>query len=420
MSSVSTPHPDASEAPAPAPAFETEIKTAVLDLRESLGEALCRELPPGFKAVELHRSFGVDRRLGWMITRLVQDEDIYEASRHFPGEAGLRRFLKAAKAKRLDSELLDRAERAGVRVARIIETHSGDRETFDMLLAGLAGDARDEEEVAQRKAVFNASGFVYGVQAQARLAMHVLTPSACGEMVDVATVRGFVGLRRLRPDQPWPLMVRRWVHDDGSVNSRASFEPIDPEGLSDPDGAPLIARFCTPSNPDVSCEVLGEGVREYMLGAAPVGNSGAMTCLLGEVARSVGSRFKTPQDATADLSAAVRTPVASLLLDHYIHPDLVGFGTPEFSCFTEVHRFARGGGPRAEHDRLNPLCRVQDLGSGRAASRVPDIAWYSDMVQHVFNKLGHDLATFRCFRVSVPYPPMASTSQLSYTLPEPG
>lgn len=398
--------------------FTTDVRNAVLGLRGQLGEALAPRLSPPFQPIELHRELGVDRRLGWTISRFLQDEDLFEAARHFPGTTAIKRLLKRIDC---DSESSVRITQASEAFAAVIERHAGDADAFDRLLAGNArADLAREKEREQRRQAFQANSYIYGVCALAQAAVYVLTPNSDGKTIDVAVVRGYAGLQRLVADRPWPLMARRWASEDGSINQAATFTPLDPSERADESAAPLLRDFCIPRDMVVEAVEAGPGIREYRLPRSGIGLAQAQACMIGERIDRAGARFATPADPIVTLSPTIRTPSEGLLLDCFVSHEL-GLGTPELALMNDVHRIAGEPVPLPERDALDPLCELRDMGlASRAAFREQRIAQHHVLLDSVFNMLGVDMSAYRFFRAWLPYPPIASTASLTFALPERG
>jgi len=393
-----------------------DVREVVLALRSSVRGAIGGVVGEGSQRNQLQSAFGLDRKLAWQMVRLLEDADPVLAARFYPGAAGFRRFAARMRGAGVDEEVVSAAEAAAVRLETVIERHCGDRSTFDRLLSGMDPGARDEEDLAQRKAMYESSGFVYGVQARTQLSALFLVPSARDGWVDVATVRGFVGLRWLREQAAWPLLSRRWDKDDRSANEQAWFERIE-----DGDGPPLMRSFCEPSDVDVEAVDIDGRVTEYRLLAGGVGNAHAVRCVLGEITRAAGPIYASEIDKEASLSVSVRTPTERVVFDHFVHDSLAGLGAPELRMCTEMHRLTRGAGARyQEFDTMRALAEVRTLGRGVPAAYERDLPWYGELVERVTEHLGFDADSFVCHRAVLPYPPLSTTTMLTYQLLERG
>ncbi|MEM7754149.1 MAG: hypothetical protein AAF297_00780 [Planctomycetota bacterium] len=395
---------------------EPSIAGVTAELREALLEAVGHRVTPPFKPIELNKQFGIDRRLGWELSRMMQDADVFAAARHFPGRAALNRFLRAASAKDVAEQELERIRLATEEFEKIIAEHGGDRDRFDLVLASLsAAEARDEL-LAQRRAAFLANRFIYGGEASIHLRSRVLSPSTIRDgFIDIISVGGLVDLLRLKPDTPWPVYVRRW--HDASGRSQGPTQPraADPVSGDDP---PMLRTFCEPESIDVDRVEVEPGLVEYVLPPGPLGETGAVSCLVGEVFDAVGPAFARPDDDAVEFNTRVGTPAERLVIDTFIHRDLAVLGNPTLLLRNEIQRVFRGRKVWTEADDLEPLAAPQVLGSGPAVVGMIEARWYGRMVAHVLESNGHDPDDFLLHRVVIPYPPLGATATVRYALPD--
>ncbi len=396
--------------------FEDDVRAAVGGLRRCLLEMFRAAGVEPTNTAEVHRSFGVDRKLGWQVARVAHDQNLFDACRHFPGDAAMARFLVAAGERGVEAGLIERAGEAARDLSAVIERHSGSRVAFDQMLAGLSAGASDQEELAQRRAAYSANGYLYGVRARVQLTTHILFPSATAGLVDVAVVRGFVDLWRVRSWRPWPVMWRRWSREDGSLSEGVRFEPIDP-ALRGVEAAPLLPAFCSTDATEVIASELDDGIVEYALAGSEIGKLGRTTCVLGEVARGAGPAVRTASDAHAELTAQVRTPVESLLFDNLVHRDLAKLGVPELGYASDVLRVGRPSERPPEQDALSPLATLESLGDRPAGRELADVPFYADLLESVLKMLGQPSDGFSLYRARLPHPALVSTAHMRYALP---
>lgn len=398
--------------------FEEDVRRSVLELRALLRPPIQSAVSEPFQPVDLHRATGADRRLSWGISRFVQDDNILEAARSYPGAKAIQRFVRCVEAKGLPHPDKDLVAEAAARFEAMIERHAGDRNTFDMMASSVAGERpREREDLRQREAAFNAMGFVLGVQAQSQISTHIVLPSKRDGLVDVASVRGYVGLRRVRPSTPWPIHVRRWSHDGGVENVSSRHRPLDPR-VAATDGAPTFVEYCEPHGIGIDPIDRGRGFVEFRLPGGSVGDHAKVTCMLAEINEEVGTARRTDRDAEAELTVRVHTPVAGLLIDQLIHAELAAMCPPELVMYTDVNRIPSAEDDLHDHDRLAPLGELRHLGRASVnAMPSPAMPRYDRMTADALRLLGRSLEEFELYRAWLPFPPIASTAMFRYELP---
>ena len=402
-------------------AVKPAIREAASELREALADAVSPQIIPPFRPVDLHRVFGVDRRLGWEVSKLMQDADVFAAARQFPGQVAMRRFLRAVSETSKEEHSIQRCQDAIEHFESLITELAGDRGRFDLMLASLSEEEGSAELLAQRRAAFESNRFIYGAEAAVHLRTRVLMPSVKEPgMIDIASVGGLLELRRLRPECAWPVYVRRW-HDatgqsQGPTNPHSISPPI---GGADADEVPLLRSYCTPQDIRIERDEVEPGLVEYVLPAGSVGLKGSVSCLLGEVFEAVGPRYSRPGDEYVDFNTRVATPAEQTIVDTLIHKDLLDLGKPELLLRNEVAKIFRGRNAWSDADNLEPLSAPMSLGIGPAGVGLVEVRWYAAMVRDVLGLLGQDPDAFETHRVAVPYPPLGSTITVRYRLIDP-
>jgi hypothetical protein len=78
----------------------------------------------------------------------------------------------------------------------MVKEHADDRETFEMMLSGLAESGQGERELAHRKIAFQGNSATWGVQARVRFCTYIVAPSGEPGVGDTAVIGGLVDLRR--------------------------------------------------------------------------------------------------------------------------------------------------------------------------------------------------------------------------------
>jgi hypothetical protein len=216
---------------------------------------------------------------------------------------------------------------------------------------------------------------------------------------------------------PWLIARSRISDDDGVSRQPYVREPLD--DVSDAEtAAPLIRRFCSDPLPVIRRVIRPSGFVDDELVPGPIGKTGATTCVIGDVCRSVGQRYRSEHNRFHGLIQRVYTPCEVLALDLIVHENVFGRIAPELAV-----RSALGEGPASainpdELPRLPVTGGVQYIGKGLAALRTPDLPRYTELAEYVFERLGWDGARFDVYRVRLEYPPIPTLVTTQHDLPE--
>ncbi len=400
--------------------FESAAREAIAGLRSTLA-AILNDLPGHVaRAHEVSKALEIHKKLGWQIANLVYEPDLFAAGQHVPGRESVNTFLAAARRK-VRAELIDSAEAAMDAFDTLIEVHAGDRESLEMMLAAHAGDGGAKSHLLQRKAWFNSGSFIWGVQARTQLQTFLLHPAARDDWFDLASIYGYIGFRRVRPDVTWPLAISKRMTDDETEIEQPRREPIQLNGdASDGHaGAPLLRRFCSNPPPTIHRKPISSDFLLDEIAPGPTGERGAFDCIAGEVLRNAGECYRSEHDWIWGTSKCMRTPSRLLILDQLIHEDVLGSVEPKLYVYRDLdHGGPRPPLPQRQDDRIPVFESVEQLGRGLAGIRTPHVPHYVELIEEVLSALGWDAKRFRVFRVQMEYPPVPTTIAMEAPLPE--
>src|SRR5438477_6125575 len=173
-----------------------QLRSAFVELYDSIGA------DPG-SPQDVSRTLRVNKTLAWNVARLLQSPDSLAAVGHVPGDSSLEKVIQASARHGADSEVVANARQAVADFRKMIEAHAGDRPTLDLIIDG-THPAKSSLELS-RKLAFRGNSGLYGVQARTRVLCNFLAPNPDDpERLDMVTVSGYVGFRRLRPNVRWP------------------------------------------------------------------------------------------------------------------------------------------------------------------------------------------------------------------------
>jgi hypothetical protein len=398
-------------------AFESDVEAALSALQAALGAAVDALDEHPRKATDLMRQLDLERNLAWKIFRLIHERDIFVAARFVPGAASIDAFITAAAAAGADSVLMDRVRDAAASYDKVLRLHAGDRVSADIMLGNRGGEAA---ELALRRAGFRAASALAGVQAQVQVQTFVMAPSASGDgSIDGVAIKGFVDLRRMRPNAPVVIGRAMSTDDSGMVIKTTANELIDP---AEPDQVvPLLTEFCSSPLPRFRRVPADPPFIEYELVEGPVGRTGAATFMSATVVRALGSLYRDENNKNLDTVTRIRTPAEVLVCDVLVRSDQFPHDhpLPRAALYSEIYGEALRRGPSRERYRLAWSEKVEHLGRGLACAQSADVPRYPKMLQHVMDRLEWDGAAFDVYRVRIEYPYTPTSLVVSFDLLDP-
>lgn len=371
------------------------------------------------RPAQLAEALDLDTGLAWKLSKAIGGDDPFHAAQHLPGTRGLHILLRAAKRHHVPQEFLTDAEEAFGELRQFVRVHAGDRKSFNMLMAGQTRTKRAEADLVHRRGAFENLSYVFGVHAKTQIRTYILQPSADERSIDVASIVGFVDVRRIRASVPWRITRLHTIDRSGRLRTAFDRHPLDDVAPDNTGPAlPVMSQFCSDPLPSFRTVVRNNGLVDYLLDDERLGNSGLFTCATGEVVRSAEPRYRDEALRDMDALARVRTPCATLQFDLLVHNDLFGPIEPIASVYSDVFtREATEGFD--ECDRMPLHEKPESLGMGTTGLFVANVPRYAEMIEYAFDRLRWDARHFEAHRLTIAFPPIPSTVILSHPLPAP-
>lgn len=392
--------------PPDASVFESEAIGALGDFREAL-KAWLGDLPDQpLRAAELGRALHLDKKLAWTAHAIARHQGrTREVAHLLPGSGVLRTLLKAArKNPGSTNDRVKGLEQAVNGLETVIERHAGDRDRFASMIRDWDLVGRDRLDLKHRRAAFRAHRHLLGLETAVQLSSTIVHPSAeQPSRLDVASVRGQIGLLRLREDAPCIVSRSRTQAAEGDPSAYAP-EPVEPG--ADPD-LPLLRAFMPRPAPRFR-RLRGAAGQSYMeLVGSEVGRAAATTWVSAEVWRGAEVRSARTAREALDVRVAVRVPAELLIADLWVPHGVFGRTGPIVTV--RLGESARVKGQPAE--------AIRPLGSGVDFAGHREIPFYASMAEYVLACLGWRAADLTLYRCEIPFPVVPSTVSVSLQLP---
>jgi hypothetical protein len=400
------------------PPLEIHARQSISRLRGAFGAMLATLPGRPQRPHEIQKALGIDAKLGWKIAKLVHEDDLFLSAQHLPGERRLETLFKAAAKHHVPEAMIAKARDAVSEFESLIEIHAGDRASMEMMLLGCSARSNRDAVIAQRKAAFQANSFIWGVQAKAQFGIYIMRPGDDPSWGHVASVRGFISLRRMRPNVPW--VVSRLRTTDEEDNELIDYErrPLD-DTYHGATGENVLPQFCSQPLPVIERIVHTTGFAEEVLAPSDVGNTAAIDCVTGDDDRNIVPRHQMEGESVWGGLRMLRTPVETLILDQLVHEDLFGAIEPRLVQFSDLG-LARGypAPPLKESELMDSGEVVQHFGKDPTAIYTPEIPRYAEMVKWVCQKIDCDPARLNVYRVRIDYPVIPTSIGMEHDLPE--
>lgn len=361
-------------------------------LRVSIRRVLSEVSECSLRPSELARRLDVSRVMVSRLLSAIGKDDPLDMLTGIPGPESLRSIVRAAERCAGGDQHIQSAFDAINDFDQLIRDQFGTRAALNAALSVGHAQTRERFEQSSRYQVFKGMSQVLGVQSKVWLTCMMLTPSKDNDHgIDITTIHGTCGLRRLRPDMP--------IHFTYGIPPKYKDMRQSPErmraGLT-----PFLSNMPAPLS---VVEENGQIINTF---APELGGKDALYDMLAEVHVPNGSdRRASTGRSWRGTSVIPDVPVLTLVSDVIIHGDIFEGIDPQLFVYNTV---SRGGAdiedPKRDVDRVMTDDQITDLGSGLANLAIAEIPRYTDMVAYLSAQ--HELAPegFRTYRLQVQYP----------------
>jgi len=376
-------------------------------LRVTIGHVLSEIPDCSMRPMDISRQINVSRvMVGRVLSALAKEESV-EVLMVIPGPETLRLILNASESAGVLQDRVQPALEAVDRFDRLIRDHFGTRGAMSAALSIEHADERERFEQASRYQAFKGMSKILGVESKVWLTCMVMTPSPKGDAgIDVTTVHGTTGLRRLRADMPVHFVYGRPPEYEAGRQAPVRME-LDLQQFFSNTPAPLSA---TEENGQIintfAPEVIGKNALYDMFAGVQISNGSNRS---PEPGRSYRGTIVMPD-----------VPVVSLVSDVILHGDIFEGIDPELF----VHKTMGKGGadiedPKRLSDRIQTNDQIHDLGYGLENIEIRGIPNYRQMIEYLCVQSGSQPQDYRVHRLQIQYPVYGFQYAIAYRVSPP-
>ncbi|MCH7721057.1 MAG: hypothetical protein IH988_08730 [Planctomycetes bacterium] len=398
--------------------FEADAECVLRRLQGTFGEILDALPSHARRAQQIAEVLRIDKNLAWRVAKVAQNADPFAAAQYVPGRAALKMFLASANRISVPATLVEQVTRAFADFEQLIRVHAGDRASFKMMLAACAKTDRRAADLLHRRSAFRANSYIWGVQAKTHLQIALVRPADDPRLIHLASVKGFFKLRQLRANAPLIIARIRYSDGDGVVRRPCTLGPIDP-AYQQTRGISLLGKFCSQPLPKVRAINVGGGFVHCELLGNGIGDTAAITCVVGNVADNAASRYRDEHNPFGEASAIVCIPSEVVIVDFLIREDTFGPITPEAAVYGLLPGASPFPSTNPDRHQLALDESVIYLGKGPSVLHTPDVPKYPDMARFIFDRLGWDGERFDVYRCRIEYPVVPSEVLIRHDMPDP-
>lgn len=378
---------------ASAAAFRDEAERVLGRLSRSLGRMIAAVPGSIQNASELQHALGLDRALSWQVFRVGTAPDPVEAGADLPRAYPMTKALKAAAARGVPQEIITEARAAYEDYELLVAEHAGERASFDSMIRGLRRTA-SQVTLKERRSTFRGNRAIWGMHADA-VYMCMISHDSGGKQQDNLVILGHVGMRKLRPEGEL-CAAHRWLSANANEAGPGGFGKRTPlESRS----SAVVEAFSTQPLPPLKMQELEPGVVEMALELETIGNAGAITYFVRNIARGVSAG----PEPWSRMGHTVRMPAETLVMDMLVPAGHYDATTAHAATYGNLRRPDRAHQHRDE-DRIPVGESVMYLGQVIDRLQTPLIPRCPEMIDHLLREQGWHEDRYDIFRCIVKYP----------------
>ena len=371
--------------------LDSEVRPLGRDLGRAM-VALIETIPGGSKRPTLlARRTGMNRVIASKLLSAISRDDPYEVLQQIPGPDSLRVVTRAAAMLGVPDAQVDDANETIDRFSSLIRRF-GTRSALNAAISPHSDGLQRHFEHAGRYSIYQGMRRILGVEADTWLTSMLFVPSPDDQRsLDITTIHGAVGMRRLRPD----------------VSVYFTFGPP----YATRDDAPDLARepfgleeFYTHAPANLESRQTGSQL-VHMLASDTLGRRAKVDMLAVSHNRHGSGRYRDPDRPRRGVAVFADVPVKTLLCDALVHESVFPDSTPELIVYNPGARGpANPNDPNRDIDRVDVPEQIEAVGKVPERFDVPEVARYDEMIERVCTRIGHDPREFRVFRLRMAYP----------------
>lgn len=392
--------------------FEQAAAVVLGELQHALAELFTAPSVEIEKISDVEKAFGINHLLAWQLFRIVNAQNPLAAGMHVPARVSLKKLLTAATRRKVPGAMTDRVSDAFEAFERLVRSEAGDREEMDAMLSAFLPEERRKQDLASREAAFKGMSQIKGVASESLSTAFMLHPSAKAGALDRVIVNCEMGLRRLRPDS-------RIVIGTGDLSKPdTSLTTIYGDASTPPLGS-LLAEFSTTPLPRLEVSEAGTMVSYRVAGDKVAMRSAIDLVTADRRPASLPAYLEEGGPRYRGYALFVGTPTKRLTIDVFAHRDAYPGVKPRLRVYDTAHMglVARFDDPAREDHLLVSHEEVRALPSGLSGVRITHLPRYTEVLEHVFGRLGWYPTEFRGYRLDVPFPVYGAVYMLGFEVP---
>jgi hypothetical protein len=373
------------------------------ELRPAITTVLESVAGPRPRPMRLSRAIGLDKSLASRLVRAVRATTNLDLMHLVPSPPGLR-ILASSAGRHADPASIANLLAAIDRFDQLIDSEPGGRAAIDAQISESSLLALEKREGIAKQAAFKAMSFVLGYFCDVLTTTMILVPSANGKRVDGIEIQRRIGLRRMRPSTPIPLLSVATDPEDAAGENDIRFDSIGGDAAESSPAGFLLPEFSTKPIPKYEI-VRDSNITTLVLGGDPSIHTPHQLTSAFRIRNGWPVEPESKQHALRGY--VLHMPCRRLIREVFIAESLYPDATPWVSFVLPGSRSAmrppQRGAPR-HFAEVGLSATVERLPDGPQVNTMPDVASHNAAANSVLERAGHGMTRFRGWRCALTYP----------------
>lgn len=376
------------------------------DLQATLHRVLSEIEGCTLRPTDISRTLDISRVMVSRLLSAIRKPDPIETLTRIPGPETLRSIVRSAGNAGVNEQSISGANEAIESFDELIRDQFGTRSALNAALSNANPRTRSKFEQASRYQIFKGMSQILGAQSNLWITCMMLTPTkGSADGVDVSTIHGTSGLRRLRSDTPI-----RFVYG-------VPPEYVDKRQSPVRRGTDLSSFLMHQAAPIRVDEENGQIINTF---EPEVAGKEDLYDMFAEVYIPSGSnRYASPGRTYRGTTVIPDVPTVTLVSDVILCDDIFAGIEPELFLYNTM---PRGGAdiedPKRLIDRVQTNESLKFMGTGTDPLDISDFPAYRDMVAYLCEKNERSPDSIRAYRLQVQYPVYGFQHTIAFKAPQ--
>ncbi|WP_395701566.1 hypothetical protein [Aquabacterium sp.] len=386
------------------------IAALATELRGQLQPLLARLAGTPPRGVRLTRGIGLDKSLASRLVQACRAGSDAEFLHAVPSPTGLRILCEKAQGQ-APAGSLKALGRTIERFEVLLDSLPGGRQGLDAQIGTEAPVAHERREQVARQAAFKATSFLFGHFCDTLVSSLFVSPAADGRCIDVLEIHRRIGLQRVVPGTPLPLLSVQLLNAEAGAGTGTP-RIADIDGHSEARGA---TQFIIDGGERLALQLVHEGLlTTFVIGADTATLPPRLSTALrvyGAAPREPGAPYRTLRNYM--LHTPCRTVVREVFVAGGLWPD----------AQAELGHYLPGpsGTPALQIDpalpslrRVNLVARIEQLPAGESGWALAGLPDHAALLARALQRAGLPATGWRGWRSRMPYPVPLIETQVGF------